>query len=57
MRQDIPREGKQPGQGLEVRGRAWEGGNGKDRAARSGVAMLDSLGTLNEALRLGLLGR
>lgn len=57
MRQDIPREGKQPGQGLEVRGRAWEGGNGKDRAAQSRVAMLDSLGTLNEALRLGLLGR
>lgn len=51
MRQDIPREGKQPGEGLEVRGRAWEGENEKDRAARSRVAMLDSLGALNARLR------
>lgn len=26
VRQDIPREGKQPGQGLEVKRRVWEGG-------------------------------
>lgn len=51
VRQAIPREGKQPGQGLEVRGRAWEAGNGKDRAARSRVALLDSLGALNARLR------
>lgn len=59
MRQDILRVGKQPGQGLEVRRRAWEGGDKKTglsgaewvrRAARG-------LECQTEALTPGLLGR
>lgn len=59
VRQDILRVGKQPGQGLEVRRRAWEGGDKKTglsgaewvrRAARG-------LECQTEALTPGLLGR
>lgn len=59
MRQDILRVGKQPGQGLEARRRAWEGGDTKTGLSGAEWACWAARGLerQTETLTLGLLGR
>lgn len=62
VRQDIPREGKQLGQSLEVRRKAWEGsgaGGGGERRlpeAEWDAGQPGGFECQSEALRLGFLG-